>query len=446
METNFSSNYLNRLLVFWYDVKSSFWFIPVFTLSISIGIAIGMVYLDSVARLEPSGFGTFLYCQTADSARSVLSIIAAAMVGVAGTVFSITLVALALASSQFGPGVLRNFMTQRINQVVLGTYISMYVYCLIVMNSITDHGQTEFIPAMSVFGAIVGAVLNMVLLIVFIHNIAVSIQAENLVSVINRSLAQSIERLFPELREDGPEDRTDFDLDTETKKYAGYSVVEVPISGYLQDIDNEDILHFAIEHRVLIVLKKRPGDYVIKGAKLGEMYHNDAQSAKLADRIPSAVVIGEVRTSIQDVEFAIHQMVQIAARALSPGINDPYTAITCVDNLTSSLCRLTQVKFPSKFVCDEDGSLRVCGHVVTYQRMLDTAFNQIRQFGEGVPSVLIRLMASLAKINGFARTDEQRTAIREQADAIMRLAKRTFNEQKDLTDMEERYSRLSEQG
>jgi len=444
METNPFNNYVSRFLVFLDELRSSFWLIPVVTLIASIGIAIGMVYLDYMVGLSPSGFGNFLFCQTADSARSVLSIIAGAMVGVAGTVFSITLVALALASSQFGPRVLRNFMSQRINQVVLGTYISTYVYCLIVLNAITDNGQTEFIPAIAILGAMVGAVLNMVLLIFFIHNIAVSIQADHLISVINRSLSRSIDLLFPEIGEDGQEGRTDFDLDTETKKYIGHSLVNVPISGYLQNVDHGLILRLATEHKSLIVMKNRPGDYLVKGAKLADVHHSDGKVKELAAHIRSAVVIGEFRTPLQDVEYSIHQLVQIAARALSPGINDPYTAITCVDNLTSNLCRLTQMRFPSKYECDEHGNLRACTQVVTYQCLLDTAFNQIRQFGEGLPSVLIRLMASLAKINGFARTDEQRTAIREQADAVMRLAKRTFHEEKDLADMEKKYARLSD--
>ncbi len=146
---------MKKLQYLWEELNTSFWFVPILMLLISIGSAIGFIYFDSQIRFSPEGILKYLLPASVDSARSILSIIAGAMIGVAGTVFSITLVVLTLASSQLGSRLVRNFMYDKLNQVVLGTYVSSFVYCLIILSSLKENESFHFVPAISVLAALV---------------------------------------------------------------------------------------------------------------------------------------------------------------------------------------------------------------------------------------------------------------------------------------------------
>ncbi len=429
---------MKKLLFSWDELKSTFWFFPVLIIFLAIVLAFGLIYIDSVSSFEPGGMAQYLFAGSADSARRVLSIISAAMIGVAGTVFSITLVALSLASSQFGPRLLKNFMYDRINQVVLGTYISTFIYCLIVLNSIKGNEQYTFVPSFSVLFALIAAVANIVLLIVFIHHIAVSIQADNVISKVSESLAGNIENLFPEKLGEADEKETKEDEERLKSALKNRMNLEADKTGYLQYIDGDSLIEFAKHRESLIELHCRPGDYLVAGMKIGVVYSGKKPEDEELEKCKSYFLTGRVRTAHQDTEHSIHQMVEIASRALSPGINDPYTAIACIDNLTSSMCHLSRVKFPSKYWFDSDGNLRIIVKTLTFEGVLDAAFNQIRQFGNAIPSVAIRLMDALIVIDKFAITRQQKKAIKKHARMIVNMAEKSFEEPNDLEDLKER--------
>ena len=429
---------MKRLYFLWDELQSSFWFIPILIITISIGAAIGLLYLDNIFDYQPSGIVRFIFPGSVDSARSVLSIISGAMIGVAGTVFSITLVALTLASSQFGSRLLRNFMHERINQIVLGTYIATYVYCLLVLNAVKGTDQFSFIPSISVFVAILAAIANIILLIIFIHHIAISIQANKVISDISEALSKNLKQLFPEEIGQEPAENEIHNIELLKKAYRNKTIITSPKSGYILYADNEGILNLAQEKKLLVILNYRPGDYVVEHMEIGEVYSQEELDDDDLLDFKDIFILGKSRTPQQDPEFSIHQMVEIAGRALSPGINDPYTVITCIDNLTSTMCYLTKVKFPSKYRYDEDMELRVVASNLTFRGMLNVAFNQIRQFAGGSPSVVIRLMDALITINTMAKTPEQKMALKEHAEMVLRVAEKSFQEKNDLKDMKER--------
>jgi uncharacterized membrane protein len=429
---------MKKLIFIWEELKTSFWFIPILLILTAIGIAVGTIYVDNEFDFDPTGRIVYLFTGSADSARSVLSVISGAMIGVAGTVFSITLVALTLASSQFGPRLLRNFMHERINQVVLGTYISTYVYCLMVLNVIKDNDEIEFIPIFSVFLAILAAVANIILLIVFIHHISVSIQADKVISEISAALSKNINQLFSEERGEDNTPRKDPDLIKLKKSYKYHQSITSPKSGYLQYIDIEIIMNVAKENMGLAILQFQPGDHVVEGIVLIENYAEEPLRKEDLQKLQKAFMIGKVRTPQQDAEYSIHQMVEVASRALSPGVNDPFTAIACIDNLTATMCQLTKVKFPSAYLYDEHGKLREVLKTLTFEVMLNASFNQIRQFAKGSPSVVIRLMEAMITINKLAKTGKQKKAIQKHAKMILRMAEDSFEEKNDLDDLKKR--------
>ena len=348
-----------RLLYFWDQILSSFWFFPLLLVFTAIGLAIGFVYVDSVISYTPNNTIRYFFSGSVDSARSVLTIVGGGMLGVASTVFSITLVALTLASSQYGSRLLRNFMHDRLNQFVLGTYIATFIYCLMVLRTVKSTEEVIFIPNISVLFAMLLALGNIFLLIIFIHHISMSIQADKIVSDISIQLHKSIDTLFPyELGKEQELDQNE-KVENRKKELPSTSSVICNQTGYLQALDEDGLMKTAKSHDLLVQLDLNPGDFVIKNQTLLKVFSKDECEYSLMEKLHSYFLFGERRTPIQDSEFAIHQMVEIASRALSPGINDPYTAITCIDKLTSVICKLSAVSFPSAYRFDKDEQLRI---------------------------------------------------------------------------------------
>jgi uncharacterized membrane protein len=428
---------LERIKYIWDELRGSFWFIPVIMIIVFSAAAIFFINLDNRFDLSDQDIYNYIFSAGVESARSMLTIIAGAMIGIAGTVFSITLVALTLASNQLGSRLLRNFMYDRLNQVVLGTYVSTFVYCLIVINTITDQDDTKFVPAISIFVGLLAAIAAIILLIVFIHHIAMSIQSDRVISEISISLSKHLTNLFPlQVGEDEPEKDED-----EDKIRAGYRYSEKIKSqkaGYLQSVNGPGLIKLALKHDLLIIFKFRPGKFIIKDVVICEVFYNQKSDTDFTESINKQIITGKSRTSFQDFEFSIHQMVEIASKALSPGVNDPFTAISCIDNLTSVMCHLSRARFPSSYRYDSDGKLRVIASTHNYKGFLDASFNQIRQFGSSSPSVMIRLTESLSVINQFANHPEQKKAIAFHQVKVFEDASARFTNKKDLEDLKTR--------
>lgn len=364
--------------------------------------------------------------------------------GVAGTVLSITLVALTLASSQFGPRLIKNFMYVSLNQVVLGSYISTYLYCLLVLNAVKEVDSYTFIPAISILVAILAAITNIILLIVFIHQIAISIQADKVISGISDFISKQVETLFSKKMEEEKDERQSSDRALVIAGYQKQTSIKSPKSGYLQYIDYENLMKFTTKKESLLVLNYRPGAHLVEGMKIGLLYSDKILEENEIDKFTEQFVIGTTKTSQQDLEFSIHQMVEIAARALSPRVNDPYTVMTCIDNLTAIMCHLTQVKFPSKYHFDEKGILRLMVDTLDFEGVLDAAFNQIRQFSGGSPSVIIRLMEAMIKIYGFTQKVSYKKAVIKHAEMVLKVGKDTMKEKNDVEDLIRRSENILE--
>jgi uncharacterized membrane protein len=433
---------MKKLLFFWEELMATFWFVPVLIIILAILLSMGLVSIDSVTSISQESWGRFFLVNSSDSARSILSTISGAMIGVAGTVFSVTLVALTLASSQFGPRLIKNFMYVRLNQIVLGSYIATYLYCLLVLNAIKSGNGYTFIPSISIFIAILAAIVNIILLIIFIHQIAVSIQADKIISDISSLISKHVETLFPEKMGNEQADIMSYNEDKEISAYKRNTIIKSPKGGYLQYIDSEVLLEIVVTNDSLFKLNHRPGSFLVKGEKIGVLYSKKEWEEESIDKLLNQFVYGNTKTSQQDLEFSIHQMVEIAARALSPGINDPYTAIACIDNLTATMCYLAEAKFPSKYRFDEENNLRVISDVLDFEGVLDAAFNQIRQFSAGSTAVIIRLMEALTTIIAFTKSESHKKAVIKHAEMVLRLGNETIKENNDLTDLKKRSDKI----
>jgi uncharacterized membrane protein len=415
------------------SLHSSFWFVPTLMVVLAIGLSFLTIHIDQSADTDIIGNLGWAYALGPSGSRAILSAIAGSMVSVATTAFSITIVALQLASSQFGPRLLRNFMQDTGSQIVLGTFISTFVY-----NGVEEN---EFVPHIAVTCGIGLAIASIGVLIYFIHHSASSIQVDHVISKVGCELDDVIDRLFPQqigrgaskhrnepLMGDIP---VDFDRDARP--------IQAASSSYIQAIDTDQLMQIAIKEDLLLQLQKRPGDFVVKGSPLAIVYPEKAVSKKLAEQINSAFVVGSQRTDQQDIEFSINQLVEIASRALSPGINDPFTAVRCVDQLSAALCHLAQKEIPSAYRYDDEDKLRVIAEPVSFVDVIDAAFNQIRQYGQTSVAVTMRLLEAIAVIAPFTHSKADRAALLRHANMIERGSHEGISEELDQKDIKERY-------
>ncbi|MHB8808670.1 MAG: DUF2254 domain-containing protein [Desulfobulbaceae bacterium] len=364
-----------RVQVFkiWDRVRSSFWFLPAVMAGGAMVLAFATVALDKSVTDWLTLNWSLTFTGGAEGASSLLGAIAGSMITIAGVVFSMTLVALSLASSQLGPRLLGNFMRDTTTQMVLGTFVATFLYCLLVLRTIRRAEEIAFVPHLSVTLGVLLAVVSVGVLIYFIHHVSVSIQANEIVARVGTELIEGIERLFPETIGRGapriptePPDAGFLDRFGREARPIGSAG-----DGYLQFIDGDALLALAMQEDVVIRLERRPGHYVVAGRPLVLIWPGDRVTGQLMDRVNSAFALGNQRTSVQDIEFTVNQLVEIAVRALSPGVNDPFTAMTCVDHLGSALCRLAQRDLPSPYRHDTQDQLRVITPVFTFPDVTD---------------------------------------------------------------------------
>lgn len=410
-----------QLSKIWDDLRTSFWFLPAAMTGLSVGVYAGMIYLDVALADSVVTHLPLFFSGDAEDARKILSTVAGSMITVAGVVFSITVVSLTLASQQFGPRMLRSFMHDVGNQIVFGTFLSTFLYCLLVLRTVRE----DFVPHLAATGGVFFAVLSIGVLIYFIHHVAESIQGVRLIASVSEDLHESIDRLFPErlgrgikkqrssLDEYVPEG---FEADALAVEYSGNG-------GYLQVIDSPEVMRIAEENDLFIRIYVRPGDFVMPEATLVKVSPASTDS-KVIEQVKKTFTIGRQRTPIQDTEFVINQIVQAALKALSPAINDPFTAINCIDRLGAALSVLAGRAMPSPLRYDSKEQPRVIAIPENFTSFAETAFGQIRQYGSSNAPVVRRLLETITVIARHARRAEDREALLQQVKMIEQAGKK----------------------
>lgn len=415
---------LIKLMSIWDTLRTSYWFVP--TMMAAAAVLLWTVVYTADVSLDPKRFSGpgWIYTGGPEGARELLGVVAASMMTVTGVTFSITVVALTLASQQFGPFLLRNFMRDTGNQVVLGTFLSTFIFCLLTLRIIRGTDALTFVPHLSVSASMLLTLASLGVLIYFIHHIAVSMQVSTVISVVSADMQQAIDRLFPEeLGGEGASPAKRHELPPET----GAAVTSSGY-GYIKAVDDDALLAAATEHALVVQLLKRPGDFVGKGDRIASAWPAASLTSPVARQIEECLLLGSQRTATQDVAFVFDQMVEIAVRALSPGINDPFTAMICIDHLGQGLRRMAGREIPSPFRY-ADGALRVIAYGVTFTALADTAFGTILHYGRSSPLVLIRLLRTIAAIAPHAVRDEDRHALLRHAVLARDFAREALLEQ-----------------
>jgi uncharacterized membrane protein len=251
-----------------------------------------------------------------------------------------------------------------------------------------------------------------------------------------------VDRIFPERLGQG-EDlslgpiKRDYDIPSTCDNEV--CQVSAERSGYLQTVDNDALMRVAVEENLLIHIGYRPGNFITRGSVLVTVWPGEKIDETLSRKINAIFIVGPERTLEQDVEFAISQLVEIAVRALSPGINDPVTAITCIDWLGAILCQLASRKMPSSHRYDEKNRLRVICKLFTFEGMVDAAFNMIRQNAGAVATVSIHLLETIATVAAQTRNKQDRAALLRHATLVAQGCKEKLSADDDRKDLEKRY-------
>jgi len=418
-------------------LRTSLWFVPSIEVVAAIGLFIGTLAADRAAYRGDFALPGWVISGSADASREILTAIAAAIITVVGVVFSIILVTLTLASTQFGPRMLRNFIRDRGTQVTLGTFVATFVYSVLVLASVGTGSHGEFVPHISVTVTLGLMVIDMAVLIYFIHHTAISIQLPQVIASIAADLAEAIDEQGSRPTSRQPENGPSA-VELLARAEANGAVLLAPASGYLQFIKHQNLVRLASRADAVISLEHRPGHFIVRGHRYATVWPPEAAPV-MQRTLGRAHIIGSHRTLTQDMSFGIDQLVEIAIRALSAAVNDTFTALTCIDWLGENLCKIVTQWHPARVHRDAQGYIRVISAEPAYDRLVQRSFEKIRESSTGMPAVMIRELEALTRIMIETTSDGQRRVLLEQAAMIDRASERSVPEAADRADIRRRY-------
>ncbi len=432
-----------RLRNLWDSVNGSFWFIPTLMTVAAAILSFVFVTLDQSLTNELNYI--FGYNRGPEGARSLLSTVAGSVITVAGVTFSITIAALSLASNQFGPRLLRNFMRDRGNQVVLGTFIATFLYCLLVLRTVNGSQENSFVPHIAVTFGVLLATASLGVLIYFVNHVATLIQAEDVVDTVSKELHHTIDYLFPEKLGHPPPDekREKAEAELLPADFEKYSrTVKAPDEGYLQALDTEKLMGLANQHDLICRVLHRPGEFIIKGMEILQVWPGEKVTDELSSQLDKAFITGSFRSTTQDVEFAINQLVEVALRALSPSINDPFTAINCIDRLGAGISHIGERSMPSAYRYQDGKKLRIIVQPLTKAELVELAFDQLREAASFQARVVTRLLELICQLVKQTSDQELQTALVKEASLIERAGNKNLTEETDREKVTSRYQAI----
>lgn len=397
----------------WLDeIRTQLWPLP--ALAVALAVLMGTVLPAVDASVDgqlPESVAVVLFSGGPEAARSVLQAISGSLITVTSLTFSLTVVTLQLASSQFSPRLLRTFISDRFVHGTLALFLAAFAFALTVLRSVRDeaNGNASFVPEISVTVAFVLAIASVIGLVLFLAHLTREIRVETMLRRVNVETQETIGRVFPE-------DRSS--LGPAPVPGPGSCFIESTSSGFLTSSDVTALMEAAEESGAVVRIDQEPGSSLVQGVPFATawpvapgMTFTPAAREKLAKAANAAVATGFERTNVQDVGFGFRQLVDVAVRALSPGINDPTTAVHVIGHLAVLLCRLAEVNPGPEQLTDKEGRVRVVLSLPALRDFLDLAMNQPRQYGAADSAVAGRLLGLLLELAWCDRKGQYRAEI-----------------------------------
>lgn len=401
----------------WDTIKASYWFRPTLYVLLAIGIAVALLEVDHVVALpQRTSSVWWFYTGSEQDAGILLETIATSIMTVAGVTFSMSIAALTMASQTYGPRLLRGFMRDAGDQTVFGTFLATFAYCIVVLRSL--HSTRE-VPILAVFFATLLALASVAALIFYIHHLTRSMEPESVIDSVGRELDSCIEHLYPEhetAQHGGAGDGAAPDLDAIREN--GERVKCAP-SGYVRVIDTNALVRIAAHRDLVVLVTKQPGYYAAPQDTLAIASPASHLNDDAREELRHAFMLASQRNMMQDAEYGVNQMAEIVAHALSPGINNPFTASLGVDRLSQSFSRLAMRDLPSPYRRDAAGNVRVIAYPATFTHLLEQGFGSVRNHIGASAVVFRRLIAAIAAISQHAFRREDRTCLRQELVRIL---------------------------
>lgn len=395
---------MHRLRTLWWALSGSLWFVPSLIVLAAVGLAAALIAVEGTLGFDFAQALPRLFGAGAEGARAMLSAIAGSMITVAGVVFSVTLVALSLAATQYSPRVIRTFMHDRPTQSVLGVFVGVFVYCLIVLRTIRGGEDGGFVPSLAVFGGMVFALVAIGFLVFFIHHLAAAIEASSILARLALATTHSIDALYPSLGATDAEDGEAGRL--QASPIRQWTAVPSNCTGYVVSVDKEGLRECARSLERVVRMESTTGDFVIAGQPLVSLSSETAPTKAQCAALTKCFSVDSLRTIEQDVAYGLQQIVDVALKALSPGINDQTTAIMCIDRIAQIMVRLADRRVQSNYFV-RDSTLELIAADRSYESLLHLAFDAVRVAAAPHRQVLERLVWALERVQ-LATRDPQR--------------------------------------
>ena len=427
----------NILLQLREKLQTSVWFIPSILCGASLLLALSIHLIERQIALHTL-FPVFdNLTMSVTSARNVLGIVAGSVLSVGGVVFSVTMVALTLTSGQYGPKILRQFLSDEDSKISLGMFLGTSLYCLVVMAGYTDADR----PSISVGVALLLTIFALASFIRFIHRTATDLQADQIIERIGGELHESLDRLTSTGALTGR--TTDTQGWRQRARGSRPALIAAPRTGYVQTIDYPAVISWCLERRCVAQLRARAGDFLMQGTCLLKLY--DCQRDLSEDELDSLcahIRTGPMRTPVQDPEYPITQLNQLAARALSPGINDPGTAVTCIDWYSMALARIVDRELPGKVFLDAKGAPVLLARYTDFPGLAKAFYAPARQFARSNIPVLIALLESLVRLAELTTRGDRLKQLRLQGNHLGDIVEEGAHLEFDLRGFRQRYRKL----
>lgn len=434
-----------QFIKFLEDLRASYWFIPTCMALGALVLSFIMHWLDARYGAEWLRDFEWLTATRTEGARAILTVIAGSIIGVAGVTFSITIVAVSYASANFGPRLIGNFMRDRGNQATLGTFIATFVYCLMVLRTVRNASAAEgsqtfdaFVPHLSILMALSLALASISVLIFFIHHVPETINVGNIAAKIGIDLRKRIFDLFPDYDELAASEKNKAAA-WNTIEELTHSRVSADGAGYVQALDESRLAELAANNDYLIRVQYRPGDFVIvKNTILDVWAANELDGDSIAD-LQACYAIGQHRTAHQNILFLVDELIEIIARALSPGINDPFTAITCFNWLKVAL-----TYFAEREPNVAPPALRVQLYPISFERFAAAIFDQSRQYVSSDRNTALHVVTIITEVAAQTQSDKKRAILREHLDKLIAACRDNLRENEGGSEVAARYDEALE--
>lgn len=394
------------------SVRSSLWFVPGVIVLASIGLAFALVEAEwSGLAKELRQIAPRFFSMSPDDARQLLATIATSVLTVAGVTFSVTAVTLSLVASQYTPRVVRTFMRSAKTQLALGVLLGVYAYSLVVLRTVSG-GESPYVPDIAVNFANLYALVGLFVFILFVHHIASFIQPVTIAADLFSETLDSICAFYPEEQaEEPPNAGSEVE---ESLAELPWHALPSPRAGYIEQVDFDALVEYASRAGTVVRIAPRLGEFVLEGTSLLHVANAPPNKAE-GRRLLAAVSLGSHRTIEQDPAFGVRQLVDMALKGLSPAINDPTTAMLCIDHL-SALLRVLSRRRISATHRGADGALRAIVPRAGFEEILGNAIEPLSLGAREHPQVQERLLRMLAELTrGLPRGSRRRAAWAEVA-------------------------------